>query len=296
MDNKSTTTNKLAPDGFIFKSGIFKPPGGLSVQQCLLLAFVTVPFLLTLPANSLLRKSLYPLHIYIIICTFFADKPAHAPSSELYSLGLLVGTWTARIIDRVYMHAPEKCFKRKGIDDQPGKSLEGYSPIKKFFWAAELMSAARGIGWNWEVGGIPPSKVQSRRSFVVERIKKTTITFAGIYATAELAKLILTDDEELRSRGFATVLPLLRNSIFLRVFTTAGWLTVVYGHIVLPENLVAVLLVGSGIGGRRWADPASWPPAFGEITDAYSLRRFWGYVLVHIITGREKVASPCDLC
>ena len=40
------------------------------------------------------------------------------------------------------------------------------------------------------------------------------------------------------------------------------------------HSLLAVVHIGF-----RLQDPSLWPPIFGELSEAYSIRRFWGYVL-----------------
>lgn len=250
---------------------------GLSASQCTIIATLGVPFILSFPINSWMRKAVYPLHIYVIICAYLGANPVSSPatSSALYLQGLFLGNLTARIIDRLYLHQPETTFLRKGVDDKPGANLQTYPPAKKFLWGLELITAARGVGWNWQVSGIPPSRSYTQWSFVWERFYKTAITFFGIAMTAAGSRLILDGDRILGSSHLAILLPILRSSLFVRLFITAGWLTVVYGHIVLPENLLAIACVGLGIGGR-WAHPSYWPPAFGSIEEAYTLRRCWG--------------------
>lgn len=97
-------------------------------------------------------------------------------------------------------------------------------------------------------------------------------------------------DRILESNRFVIFLHILRSSLFVRLFITAGWLTTVYGHIVLPENLLAIICVGLGIGGR-WAHPSYWPPQFGSIEEAYTLRRYWGKT--HLIMSPLYLLKHC---
>ena len=248
---------------------------GLTVPQCTLLAIAAIPFILSFPTNSLFRKALYPLQLYFLFGALLAPLPPHKSQADLYNLGLLLGTWGARIIDRVYMHIPEATFLRKEIDDKPGHGPETYGPVSKFLWGTELITAARGVGWNWQVGGIPRPKKHGRLSFVWERTKKTMVTFFLIHIVSLTSSAILTEDDLIKGGALEAWMPLLRNPFFLRFFVTTGWLTVVYGHITLPENICSIILVTTGIAGR-WSDPDQWPPAFGDIGESYSLRRCWG--------------------
>lgn len=257
-------------------------PSSLTVPQCTILAILLTPILLSFHPKSLFRKALYPVQLYFLFIALLAPFPQPSPSqADLYNLGLLVGTWGARIFDRVYLFPPEETFLQKEIDnnsddddddDTKNTGPGTYSTWRKFLWALELITSARGIGWNWQVSGIPPvPKYESSRwGFVQSRLKKLVITFAAIYTVSVAASLIL-DTVDTGNRT-----PLLLHSLFLRLFTTCAWLTVVYGHITLPENIIAVVLVSTGIGGPRYADPRQWPPTFGNISDAWSLRRCWG--------------------
>lgn len=71
--------------------------------------------------------------------------------------GLATGTWTARIIDRLYLHELETRFPCKKVD-RLGANVETYLPAKKVLWELKLITAARGVGWNWQVPRIPPSR------------------------------------------------------------------------------------------------------------------------------------------
>ncbi|KAI0409139.1 hypothetical protein F4802DRAFT_233920 [Xylaria palmicola] len=242
--------------------------GPLNVSQFLLIATAMTPVILIWAPKSAIRRALYPIQLFCLAATLVAPLPPGQSQADLYNLGLQVGTIGARILDRVYMHSPEDTFLRVGVDDGgPHKGPASYGTGGKLRWAVELIMSARGIGWNWQVGGVPrPTPAPTRWSFVRSRIRTTLLTFTLIHAVTLLAAHILhvPDDNSL-----------LRNPFFLRFFTTAAWLTVIYGHLTLPENLVAIFFVTTGLGGR-FANPKQWPPMFGDISESYSIRRCWG--------------------
>lgn len=234
------------------------------------------PIILGFPRKSIIRQALYPVQLLLLMASFFAQVPSGESQAEIYQTGLLLGVTASRIIDRVYMHQPET-FLRKGIDDTPGAGPDTYRPVKKALWALELVTAFRGVGWNWEVGGIPRPDHARRFSFVVGRLVKWLLTFAAIHSVTVISDAILDVNAITTFHPEAATFwtSILQEPWFLRVFMTVGWLTVVYGHIYLPENMVAMFLVSTGIGGR-WSDPAQWRPSFGSIKEAYTLRRVWG--------------------
>lgn len=248
--------------------GVFGP---LNVSQFLLIAIAMTPVILVWAPKSVIRRALYPIQLFCLAATSVAPLPPDQSRADLYNLGLQVGTLGARILDRIYMHNPEVTFLRVGVDDGgPHKGPASYGAGGKARWAVELILSARGIGWNWQVGGVPrPKPTPTRWSFVRSRVRNTLLTFTLIHAVTLLVSYILqvSNDNSL-----------LRNPFFLRFFITTAWLTVIYGHLTLPENLVAIFFVTTGLGGR-FADPQQWPPMFGDIGESYSIRRCWGYAL-----------------
>lgn len=189
------------------------------------LFFGLTPLILILPFDSIFRKALYPLQLLFAIGALVAPFPADSTQVDLYLLGLGFGNLASRVIDRVYVHNPEDTFLRKGIDDKPGKGPNTYSALKKLGWAVELISSTRGIGWNWQVGGVPKPENFAKWQFVWKRLNKTLITFSLIHIVSLLASTILTEDDLAKNGTSATLVLLLRNPMFLRFFITAGWLT-----------------------------------------------------------------------
>ncbi|KAK3304336.1 membrane bound O-acyl transferase family-domain-containing protein [Chaetomium strumarium] len=66
--------------------------------------------------------------------------------------------------------------------------------------------------------------------------------------------------------------PLTERDLYLRALVSSQWiwdtcLLLTSAHDLLAAVFVSVL---------QWDRPPEWPPLFGSITEAYSLRRFWG--------------------
>ncbi|KAG6365901.1 hypothetical protein INS49_000077 [Diaporthe citri] len=141
------------------------------------------------------------------------------------------------MIDREYLNDPEQDFLRHGIDDKPGSGPQTYGLVDRFLWATEMITSQRGIGWNWQVGGIPKPDISSRWPFIRNRLYKICTTFFLIHLVTIVANAILADDTGTSNGAWVA---LMRQPIFLRIFITSGWLTVVYGHVGLPENIAAV--------------------------------------------------------
>ncbi|TGJ86856.1 hypothetical protein E0Z10_g1863 [Xylaria hypoxylon] len=245
--------------------GVFGP---LNVSQFLLIATAMTPVILIWAPKSVIRRALYPIQLFCLAATLIAPLPPGQSQADLYNMGLQVGTIGARILDRLYLHNPEDTFLRVGVDDKgPDKGPASYGTGRKARWAFELILSGRGIGWNWRVGGVPRlNPAPTRWSFVRSRVRTTLLTFTLIHAVTLIASHILNVSDDNSP---------LRSPFFLRFFITTGWLTVIYGHLTFPENLVAIFFVTTGLGGR-FADPQQWPPMFGDISESYSIRRCWG--------------------
>ncbi|KAL7952664.1 membrane bound O-acyl transferase family domain-containing protein [Trichoderma compactum] len=249
---------------------------GLVAPQFIICALLLTTIILLFPPRSLFRRALYLVQLYLTACAFVAPLPPGAPQADLYAAGLLIGGWAARILDRVYMvQEPEKAFLRKGVDDGPN-GPETYGPLRKFNWAFEMIFSQRGVGWNWQVGGVPRPDYTTRWGFVANRVFRSLYTMFLVHMVSVLADVILAIDqsggEGTISSGLAAVL---RHPLFLRAYVTAGWLIVVYGHVALPENAISIVTVATGVFGR-WSDPKLWPPMFNKMSEAYTLRRYWG--------------------
>jgi hypothetical protein len=67
-------------------------------------------------------------------------------------------------------------------------------------------------------------------------------------------------------------LPMSLWDVGLRSVVSVSWIWSTYAQLCVSHDLLAVLFV-SVLG---WDQPEEWPPLFGNITDATSLRRFWG--------------------
>lgn len=152
----------------------------------------------------------------------------------------------------------------------------------KFIFGLAVTCSFRFIGTPDQVKYVPlfsnrdPSYVPSRVRF----LQKTALTIFLCYLGLDLTTS--NADPELNLRYFTLRhIPVLRrlheisaDEILMRVLATiaAGIsLTSVQRG---TYSIVAFLSVLLGLG-----EPQDWPPFYGSLLDAYSLRRFWRYVL-----------------
>jgi hypothetical protein len=83
---------------------------------------------------------------------------------------------------------------------------------------------------------------------------------------------IRLDDFAPDKRGFLPLRPISPRDITLRILITAQWIMGSYASLTIAHRIAAIFFVSV----LRWDDSSQWPPLFGSIAEAYSLRRFWG--------------------
>lgn len=190
-----------------------------------------------------------------------------------------MGNLLLRYVDRIFLRVPESAFHRIRADGSKDDASK-LSPIRRFLWVFELVSVTRGIGWGWRVSGIHRLSPQTRALFLRTRLVKYVAMYAGLYLTGLSCRSILygfTNVSDPRLRN--ALLSLTSNTVFLYVFIVLGsWMTV-YSHFALFTLPLSLLCVGLKIGPSAWQHIESWPPNFGSLKEAYSISRFWGYVV-----------------
>lgn len=97
------------------------------------------------------------------------------------------GMWIyyAGILAKLVFHEPEKEFWR--IDREAKEAERMGFGWQKLRWALSLFCAARGVGWNFQIGQIPKTKFVGKRRFLI----KTAIQFLVYYFLLDLATQFL---------------------------------------------------------------------------------------------------------
>jgi hypothetical protein len=227
----------------------------------------------------MVRRALYFLPLLLIFYAYRTPSETNSKSfSGDYQFGLLLASWTMRILDRMYFNDPEKTFLRKGIDEKEGHGPITYSPIKKFIWGLELITVTRGIGWNWQIPQIPPHQDLRRGPFLFMKLRKACLTCLGLCFVICSSQYLLVLARRGEVQGIsAWTSQVLLHPVFLHFFIYATWAFVVYSSLSLAENLLAIVFVGLRIT-KTWSEPAAWPSVFGSMTEGYGFRRGWSYV------------------
>lgn len=154
--------------------------------------------------------------------------------------------------------------------------------LHRFQFGLNISTQGRFPATRWPVRNIPPfsrskpSHIPGKGSFQVQTALKVIIGFtllallgfapnsgdnSTVFASEKVALLTRLDSVS-------------REDIITRAGSVLGYWTVQYIIHVAVHGLLAVVVVTLGV-----SEVKAWPPVFGSIQDAYSIRRFWGYVI-----------------
>jgi hypothetical protein len=163
----------------------------------------------------------------------------------------------------------------------------GLGRIKKLIWAAENVSFnPRGIGMPWQIRNIPPfdrknpNYVPTRFVFIFQRILIAFLFYAmleafGVVNTEIYLPTLQDDDYSQEKESIVRRM----GDVSMRELLIRAWLPMdhFFGSVCVftyQHSLVSAIAVAFGDKPQRW------PPLLGDIREAYSLRRFWRYVLL----------------
>jgi hypothetical protein len=149
--------------------------------------------------------------------------------------------------------------------------------------ALSLTLNPRGIGTKWQVKYVPAwpafypnGKPSSRAVFLARQLFHLCWQYIALdfmYFTPSLQspeEQAIMYGKGLEYRYFDLTLDQWIGRVSM---TTVGWLFVARIMITFWHTSLSIIFVASGI-----SRPEDWPPIFGSISDAYTLRNFWGLV------------------
>ncbi|KAH7403094.1 hypothetical protein BKA64DRAFT_641113 [Cadophora sp. MPI-SDFR-AT-0126] len=151
----------------------------------------------------------------------------------------------------------------------------------KFKDSAELwLFTLRGIGWNWEVGGIPVREPQTTSYFLF----RTTLQIFGSYLAWDICKHAMGLFSYIQSnhRGSFFDEPLISQVLLTWLHQLEA-----FCFINLPYQIGAFLTVATG-----FETPEDWPPLFGTPSDGYLVSRAWGRVWHQLLRRPLGILTP----
>jgi len=142
-------------------------------------------------------------------------------------------------------------------------SISKASLSDRFWWALRLFSSPRGIGWTHEpTTHILPHPTTSRARFLWDQLLRT----AKYIIIFDVARVLSFSNPYFQKGG-----PSLTDAGLL-------WRSTVLAHVVTSYTSLGVMyciysIMSVGLGSTT---PGDWPPLFGYLGDAYTVRRSWG--------------------
>ncbi|KAF9465459.1 membrane bound O-acyl transferase family-domain-containing protein [Collybia nuda] len=229
---------------------------------------LVLPFILyfSLPFYALVRKPspyrpllILPIAAIALYLVQFAttDHPIFD-----YLLGNLICGNLVSSIDFILLTDVQNELRLSG---QTGP-ISRTSLSERLKWAWKLFIGVRGIGWAHE-----PKHALSIREKNVTRgsfVAKQTISLVGYVFTLRALEVYQhTTGSNYVPKHFSGT----AHSIFetLQLPLLASLTT--FAHMSMSYTSLGALSVGLKI-----SDPEDWPPLFGALSDAYTIRRFWG--------------------
>ena len=158
-----------------------------------------------------------------------------------------------------------------GLDTLPSN----FPLTKKLWWMIDIAYSIRMVGWVQEPRScLPPHPPPSRSTFLRKTFLKFIINGLIIDFTSCVFAFSPAFDSRLHDptdgpETYLAAVPLLHRVPYILahgLMVTAG--------ISAIHNIVALVCVGLGC-----SSPTLWPDISGRWEDAYTVRRFWGYVL-----------------
>lgn len=151
-------------------------------------------------------------------------------------------------------------------------------------WAIGVVANPRGIGAKWQIKNLPPFSredpkyIPPRLWFIVDRVltgfiiygmmEMFNVTHQNIY----INNLQNGDYDEDKESVIRRIRDVSLRELFIRAWLPLDTLFVVWCQHRYLHSFVSAIAVTLG------DEPSRWPPLYGDVREAYSLRRFWRHV------------------
>lgn len=242
------------------------------------------------PPDSLIRPALLPtllLCVYhvIPICLEATGTVLSAALAGAFSISslfqyidiALVSRWTATTQGptRVTKGSTYDLSARSAVQPTYAAKLTAWERLR-FGYFTSL--STRKVGTPYQVPGVPPfsakdpQHVPSSRAFLLH---KATVVFIS-YIVLDFSTAISQPDQNpklFHAKGVSWLNPenLVFEQLLVRIVSVLGfWINL---YFVIQAQMATAAIVMVGIGASK---VDCWPPGFDPISEAYSIRRFWG--------------------
>ncbi|KAL9128616.1 MAG: hypothetical protein Q9217_002750 [Psora testacea] len=266
---------------------------------CLLASIATCALVLGLTApTSLIRPAALPLmlsYVYFGACVSSAESFSHPLYANLTG-GSLAGM-LFKYVDLVLLSAWSAEAKgptsRNGGLEPVQAAEENHAETSRAVFGGHIAHVARGVWWaltlifnsrlietEWEVKHVPPFSaeqtgwVPTRARFVLSSLAKALVCFVLLDATRLLAapseqNAMLFASE--RVAFFSRLRDVSTEEVIVRYFSAIMFGIVTYLLFQGVHCGMGAVMVGLGV-----SEVKMWRPCFGNLSESWSLRRFWG--------------------
>lgn len=227
------------------------------------------------------------------LLTWAFHKTCHNPrffgnSVPKQFIGMLLTTYFFLAIERLLIrrwffdaggptnYENSKTQAKVVLKDVP-KRVHNASIWDKAVFGIDLLFSPRSIGKPWQVKNVAnyndktPTYVPSRRQFLV----RTTLVSICLFLVADFARMAPPPEDGLfgprKIPLFTRLSEVTAEELITRILATAAYYTNTYIVTSHVANVSSLLSVGIGL-----SSPASWRPTYGPLSEAYTIRRFWG--------------------
>ena len=146
------------------------------------------------------------------------------------------------------------------------ESITNSGFLARLKWGFQLLFSGRGVGWTHEPRSvIPPHPTLSRFQFVLSRLG-----WLIAYLLINDGVIFFVKQNPFLVKGAP---PFATQPFPLRLWSTVLFATSMSVRMSIIHFVLSIMFVGSGL-----SDPDLWPHLFGKLSDAYTIRRFWGCV------------------
>lgn len=160
---------------------------------------------------------------------------------------------------------------RAAIGDFPAV---GGGPLGDLLVALRLLCNWRRIGTPWQISKLPKfspdGAVPSRGRLIAKRALLLVVALAIV----DIGTGLRGEPDAFDPRAvpvFSRLGDTTAAEVGFRVSQTAAWMTCAVVGVYIPYAFVTIVLLATGL-----SNPASCPPVYGSLSDAYTIRGFWG--------------------
>lgn len=140
------------------------------------------------------------------------------------------------------------------------------STLQKLRWSFRLMIPShRGVGWNWQVKGVPSDSITTLLKWAYARTHLQRVALTYLHSVGKLVIM-----------GFSSTMQkecsLSQAWVSAVLDVVVGWSGAiwVWDRLNYFYSLFAALSVASAV-----CETCEWPPLTGQLRDAWSVRQMW---------------------